>query len=154
MASPFETLISNLDQLGVFGFLLPWIFAFAVFYGLLLKSKAVGEDHKIIGIISLVAAFFVVGFGGVALGTFFKTLFGTASMILAAIIVTLMFIGMAGYDISKLAESKAVLAAGLGIGAIVFFSVLGNTGTISSDILTIIFVVILMIVSVLFIAKN
>ena len=152
MASPFQTLVSNLDQLGFFGFLLPWVLTFAIFYGLLLKSKALGEDHKIIGVVSVVAAFFVVGFGGVALGTFLKNLFGTTAMVLAGILITLMFVGMSGYDVSKLADSKYFLAAGIGIGLIVFFSILGGVRFIGSDVLSIIFVVIIMIISVMFIA--
>ena len=59
--NPFELLVSNLNQMGFFGFLLPWLLMFAVTYGLLVKSKVLGEDQKLIGVISLVAAFFVVG---------------------------------------------------------------------------------------------
>ena len=63
MADPFSILVANLNALGFFGFLLPWIFMFAVTYGLLAKAKFF-EDTKIVGVISLVLAFFVVGFGG------------------------------------------------------------------------------------------
>lgn len=154
MASPFELLVRNLDQLGFFGFLLPWVFTFAIFYGLLLKSKVLGEDHKIIGVVSLVSAFFVIGFGGVALGTFLKTLFGATAMVLAGILITLLFVGMAGYDVSKLTESKYMLVAGIGIGLIVFFSILGGVRLIGGEALSIIFIVILMIISVLFIAAG
>ena len=80
--NPFEILVSNLNQMGFFGFLLPWLFMFAVVYGLLVKSKVLGEDQKIIGVVSLVSAFFVIGFGGVAIGTFFSNLFGIAAVIM------------------------------------------------------------------------
>jgi hypothetical protein len=30
MANPFEILVMNLNQLGFFGFLLPWVFMFAI----------------------------------------------------------------------------------------------------------------------------
>ena len=152
MVSPFELLVNNLNQLGFFGFVLPWILTFTIFYGLLLKSKALGEDQKIIGVVSLVAGFFVIGFSGVALGTFLSTLFGTATMIIAGILVTLMFIALSGYDVSKLAESKYILIGALSIGIIVFISLLGVN--ITNSTLTILFVVILMIVSVLFIFNN
>ncbi|MBS3054717.1 MAG: hypothetical protein J4431_04225 [Candidatus Aenigmarchaeota archaeon] len=152
MASPFELFVRNLDQLGFFGFLLPWILTFAVLYALLLKTKALGDDQKIIGVVSMVAAFFVIGFGGVALGMFFKSLFGTMVMVLAGILITMMFVGMSGYDISKLADSKLLLTAGLGIGAIVFFSVFGGLELVTKDVMSIIFIVVVMIVAVMFIA--
>jgi hypothetical protein len=155
MASPFETLVANLNHLGFFGFLLPWVLTFAIFYGLLVKSKAMGEDQKIIGVVSIVAAFFVIGFGGVALGTFLKTIFGTAAMVLTGILITIMFVGMSGYDVSKLAESKYLLVGGLSIGIIVFFSILGGSRIITGDMLSIIFIMVIMIISVMFIAgKN
>ena len=151
--NPFEILVSNLNQMGFFGFLLPWLLMFAVTYGLLLKSKALGEDQKIVGVVSLVAAFFVVGYGGPLLGTFFQNLFGVAAMIIGGILVTVLFVSMAGGDISKLAESRAVMALLAGVGIIVFMLVLGTYGvTIQSDVIAAVFMVIVMAIAVVFIA--
>src|SRR3989338_1831918 len=121
MASPFEALVSNFNQLGIFGFLLPWIFIFAITFGALLKSKAMGEDKRIIGVISLVVAFFVVGFGSPAFGGFFVSIFGLASMVLAIILVIVLFITMSGGDVSKLMENKAILYLIAIIAVIVIF---------------------------------
>ena len=151
--NPFELLVSNLNNMGFFGFLLPWLLMFAVVYGLLLKSKALGEDQKVMGVVSLVAAFFVVGYGGPLLGTFFQNLFGVAAMIIGGILVTVLFVSMAGGDISKLAESKAVMALLAGVGVIVFMIVLGTYGvSMSSDVVATIFMVIVMAIAVVFIA--
>jgi hypothetical protein len=151
--NPFEILVSNLNQMGFFGFLLPWLLMFAVTYGLLLKSKALGEDQKIIGVVSLVAAFFVVGYGGLAIGVFFSNLFGIAAIVLGGIIVTVLFVSMAGGDISKFAESKEIMALVAGIGIIVFMIVLGTFGvTVESDVIAAIFLVIVMAIAVVFIA--
>lgn len=151
--NPFELLVSNLNQLGFFGFLLPWLLMFAVVYGLLLKSKALGENQKIIGVVALVAAFFVVGYGGPLVGTFFQNLFGIAAMILGGIIVIVLFVSMAGGDITKLVENKAILALLAGVGVIVLVVALGTFGmTINSDVAAAIFMVIVMAIAVYFIA--
>jgi len=108
--NPFEVLVSNLSQLGFFGFLLPFILAFTVVFALLLESKVLGDDKKIIGVLSLVVAFFVVGFGGPALATFLTTLFGVMIVIVSAILVIVLILAMTGSDISKLVENKAAVA--------------------------------------------
>lgn len=126
---------------------------FAVSYGLLAKSKILGEDLKVVGVISLVLAFFVVGYGGLALGQFFQALFGAAAIVLGGILVIVLFVSLAGGNIGKLAESKSVLALIAGVGIIVFVLTLGNLGIgINSDILSAIFVVIIMAVAIVFIS--
>jgi len=153
--NPFEMLVVNLNQMGFFGFLLPWLLMFAVTYGLLLKSKALGEDHKIIGVVSLVTAFFVVGFGGIALGTFFQNIFGIASMLIAGILVIVLFVSMAGGNITKFMESKSIIALIFVIGIIVFAVALGSIGvSVGSDVVATIFIVIIMGIAVFFIASG
>ncbi|MFH0832101.1 MAG: hypothetical protein V1900_00035 [Candidatus Aenigmatarchaeota archaeon] len=150
--NPFELLVSNLNQMGFFGFLLPWLLTFAVSYGLLVKSKVLGEDVKIVGVVSLVLSFFVIGYGGLALGLFFQKLFGVAVVVIGGILVIVLFVGMAGGDISKLVESKAVLALIAGIGIIVFVLTVGNLGIgVNNEIISAIFVVIIMAVAIMFI---
>ena len=156
MADPFTILVDNLNRMGFFGFLLPWLLMFALTYGLLLKSKVLGEDPKIIGVISLVAAFFVIGYGGVAIGEFFQGIFQAAAIVLAGILVIVLFIAMAGGDISKLTENKAVMAAIAGIGIIVFIIVIGSSlgAGVSSDVMAALFMVVVMAIAVLFIAGS
>lgn len=154
MANPFEALVGNLNALGFFGFLLPWIFTFAVLFGLLLKSKAFGENKRIIGVISLVVAFFVVGFGGPAIAVFFSSLFGLAAVVLAGILVIALFLAMSGTDISKIAENKAVAYAIVGIGIVVFFTAAGALGIqLSEGSAAIIFMLLILIVAIAFITK-
>ncbi len=149
----FETLVANLNQLGIFGFLLPWIFIFAVTFGALLKSKALGEDKKILGVISLTVAFFVVGFGGPVFGQFFVGLFGIASMILATILVIVLFVTMSGGDMSKLLENKLVLylIVGLSIVIVLPFFAQATGISLSSDAVAIIIVLAIMGAAVYFV---
>ena len=152
MANPFEILVSNLNQLGIFGFLLPWVLMFAVTFAVLMKSKALGEDKRIAGVIALTVAFFVVGFGGPAFGNFFVGLFGAASMVLAAILVIVLFVTMSGGDVSKLMESKALLALIAGVSLIIVFTLAGGTALLSNDVISMLFIVVIMGIAVYFIA--
>lgn len=62
MANPFLTVTQRLHDLGFFNFVLPWFIVAAVFYGLLRKSKILGEGIAVNGTVSLVAAFFLWGY--------------------------------------------------------------------------------------------
>lgn len=154
MPDPFSLLVSNLNAMGFFGFLLPWVFAFAVFYGLMVKAKLF-DNPKVTGVLSLVVAFFLIGFGGPWLAQFFVNLFGYATIIIAGILVVALFITMSGGDLPKLFNNKAVAALLAGIGIIVFFIAMGGTLVVISDaVVGIIFIIILMAIAVYFIAGS
>jgi len=154
--NPFEILVANLNQLGFFGFLLPWLLTFAVVFGLLSKTKALGEDLKINGVIALVVAFFVIGFGGPALGTFFVNLFGWGAVVLAVILVIVLFLAMTGADVTKVLGGNVHISALLvGIGIIIVFITIGAFGVkISTDVLAAVFVIIVMGIAVMFIGNK
>ncbi len=152
MADPFTMLVANLNALGFFGFLLPWVFVFAISYGLLTKMK-VFENPRIVGVISLVFAFFVIGFGGPFLAGFFVNLFGYAAVVIAGILVIALFVTMSGGDFSKLFDNKAAAAVLVGVGIIVFFIAIGGSIVVVSDaVIGIVFIIILMALAVYFIA--
>ncbi len=154
MANPFQILVGNLNSIGFFDFLLPWIFTFAIIWGILLKTKALGDNQRVNGVISLVVAFFVIGFGGPALCSFFTTIFGLAVIIIAGLLVALLFLGMGGWDFGKVADLKILGAVIIGIAIIVFFTAAGAIGIgISSSAIQIIFVIIILAVAIAFITK-
>lgn len=151
---PFSVLVCNLQQMGFFGFLLPWIFMFVVVFGLLVKSKILGEDKRLVAVLALVVAFFVVGYGGPALANFFVNLWGIAAVVLAGILVAVLFVAMAGGDITKIFEHKAAMAIVIAIGIVVFVVAAGALGAFSvgSDIFAIILIIIIMAVAAYLIA--
>lgn len=154
MADPFTVLVTNLNSIGFFGFLLPFIFTFAVVFGLLWKSKWV-ENQRINGVIALVFAFFVVGFGGPALANFFVNLFGLATLIIAALLVIVLFIAMAGGDASKVLGNKGTYAILGGTGIIIFWIALGSFGvSVSDSVVGIIFVIVLLAIGIAFITGS
>ncbi|MBI4018452.1 MAG: hypothetical protein HY368_02485 [Candidatus Aenigmarchaeota archaeon] len=125
MPNPFEVLVMNLEALGFFGFLLPFLFILTVVYAILLKTKVLGEDKMVTGGLSLVLAFFIVGFGGPAVGTFFSTLFGLGAVILAGLLVIILFLAMTGGDVSKMLSGTEIKWVLIAVGVIVFFVAAG-----------------------------
>jgi len=154
MANPFTSLVSNLNNIGFFDFILPFIFTFAVLWGLLAKTKVLGDNQRVNGVVSMVVAFFIIGFGGPALGAFFTTLFGYAVIILATILVIMLFLGMGGYDLGKVLDPKVGGIILVGIAIILFFIAAGALGVrVGSGVFEIIFVLIVLAVAIGFIAK-
>ena len=146
MVNPFQVFVTNLNQLGFFGFLLPWVFIFAVVFGLLAKSKVLGDDLKISAVVSMVVAFFVMGFGGPFLANFFINSFGMAAVVLAGILIVVLFMGMAGIGIDGIAKSKAALIAMISIGIIIFVMALGAVNVVVSP--TVIAVILMLVVMI------
>jgi len=128
--NPFQALVYNLNAMGFFGFILPWLFTFAVVFGILVKTKPLGDDNRVSAIVAMVIGFFVVGFGGVGLANFFVNIFGMAAAILAGILVLVLFMGMAGIPLDQLTKSKSVLALLVGIAVLVFAIAVGGWGTV------------------------
>lgn len=96
MADIFTTLVANLNQMGFYGFVLPFLLVFAIVYALLERSKVLGEKPGPIGIVSLVIGFFVTAFSGI--GTYLVTLFGVSTMFWAALLVVVLFFAFFGYQ--------------------------------------------------------
>src|SRR3989338_4660396 len=78
-------------------FLLPWLFTFAIVYGLLSKMNLFeSKSGKVNIALAFVVAFFVTGAAGPQMAAFFINLFGGAAVYLAGILVLLLFMAMIG----------------------------------------------------------
>ncbi|MBI2085138.1 MAG: hypothetical protein HYT71_01345 [Candidatus Aenigmarchaeota archaeon] len=158
----FTPLVGNLNNLGFYKFVLPWLFTLAVVYGVLLKVKVFGTDQQksLTAVIAIVAAFFVVNYtpAGFALDGFFTQVFGVGILILTGIFVVLLvmgLVGLKGEDIFKAENLKTGggMAVVLLVAFIIFlFFTIGGIH-IASDQLSLIAVMIFMIVALVFIAK-
>ncbi len=141
-----------------YGFLLPWIFTFAIVYGLLSKLTLFGSDKspKINIALSFVIAFFVTASAGPQLASFFINLFGGAATYLAGILVILLFISMVGFKMENANHIVVVLILVV-IGALLF---IGSTGAfvgsvvIGSDIAVLVFWLIIIAAAVYMITKG
>jgi|SRR3989338_2806332 len=126
MASFFDpTAMLGID---FYGFLLPWIFSFAIVFGLLSKLDIFGGNKKSINMaLSFVVAFFVTAVGGPQMAAFFTSIFGGAATYLAGILVLLLFLAMIGKE-SVLKETKyaiilIIIGVLLFIGSTSYFGV-------------------------------
>ena len=101
MANPFPVLLGNLNQMGVFQFLFPFLLILAVAYGTL--NFGLGEK-KILpksanALISLIIAFFVMNYsGGVGstISVFFSQLFGQGLIIAVGILLLMILVALFG----------------------------------------------------------
>jgi hypothetical protein len=162
MADIFTILITNLNELGFYNFVLPFLFVFAVVYGLLAKAGMFGgANTRISALLGLIVAFFAVGYYGPPMAGFFSSLFGSATIFLAAILVIVLFLAMAGFRTPDILT--AVVGRGGSIVAILILVVVGiilfmtATGTVITGIaleegaIAAIFVVVVIIIAMLFV---
>ena len=143
--------IAVLRDLGFFEFLLPWLFMFAVTYGILMKVKLFGKDDntnkRIALALALVVAFFTVGFAGPSLANFFISIFGGASLIVAGkgedtlqkggVLVVLIIIGVVLWLLS--------VGAASGLGFTILFS---------AEMVSLIIVLVVIVLAVWLIVKD
>jgi len=135
MASPFETIILRLKDLGAFEFLFPFMLTAAIFYGLLRKSKLFGEPERNVVVnatIALVAAFMVWSYPiltGVSIQQQLATFMFQSLVALLIVMVGLMAASFFGERIG-LSEKQLSIAilimVGLIGGALLFSSGLAS----------------------------
>ena len=103
----FDVFIGNLDKLGFFDFLLPFLLFMAIIYGILSKYEpfrkpgADGEPTVAINaVISIVMSFFIINY--TPIGFYFTELFALMATVVAGILVLTIVIGMFGVDIKSI----------------------------------------------------
>ncbi len=137
MASPFQTVILRMKDLGMFQFLFPFMLTSAVFFGLLRRSKLFGDPDRNVAVNAVVAlvAAFMVWASPVILGidmetqmaAFFTQSMSATLIIIVGLLISSMFFkeGLAEQLSTKLNTSKSmgiVLAFGILIGGGILLS--------------------------------
>jgi len=101
--SALQAVLGNLQQLGFFDFILPWLFAFAITWGAIKMAGLFKDNDSVAGIIAMVIAFFVTNYTPYGyIGTFFTQFFGESIMVLAGILIALLFLGLIGVTPDKI----------------------------------------------------
>lgn len=161
MADPFSTMVMNLQNMGFFQFLFPFLLAFAIIYGALkwiFKDEGLGGS-RVHALIAVILAFFVMFYSAyntwlyLFLSTTSGTVLGMATVLLFIVILT----SLAGVNLQDvLGGEKApgwikyvailvivyiVLAVFLGTGSMTNILPYWLTG---SDIWTVVLVVIIL----------
>ncbi len=158
--SPIEIMLGNMNRLGFFEFLMPWILFLAIIFAILKKSEVFGEEISVNAVIAAVVSFFIINYTpvGMTLGTFFTTLFGLAAVIIAGLLVGILFIGMAGIKPEELLgkANKTAIAVLLGFLALIAFISVGGMSffNIDSDLVITLFMLLLMLFAIMFIANS
>ena len=145
----FNNFLANLNSMGFYDFVLPWILFLLIFFGIILKAPFLPEGRKkqTAVIISAILALFAVNF--IPLGALLSQMFGSAGIYIAGILVVILFLGMGGWELGSFDK----YAVG-GILVLLAILVLAGSGfpmpVISSNMWTLIFVVVLIGAAVLF----
>ena len=157
MAFDPQTLMTALRSLGFYDFLLPWLFTFAVVYGLLTAAKIF--EKRIVTAIALVVSFFVTGYAGTMLSSFFINIFGGASIVIAGILVVLLFVGMFGYNLKDLPKA-GTLAVLVIVGIVLWFLSVGAAQGVgyltlmSPDLIALILIIVVIVLAVWMIVRG
>ncbi|MCX6814431.1 MAG: hypothetical protein NTY20_02175 [Candidatus Aenigmarchaeota archaeon] len=164
--SIFDTLVSNMQNMGLFQFLFPFLLALGIFYGVL--YWAIGDRVKKgpVGLISVVLAFFVMLFASSnpGISTFFANLGGMTLVVGSGILVIAILLGLAGFKLQDTFKGKYMMwflvFAIILIGLIVYFGAGGGNFVsvpsffISSDFTTVIIVIVIIAAAMWFMTQG
>ncbi len=138
----FIGLQNTLRAMGFYDFVLPWLLAFAIVFGILqtvmIFKKGAKNDQSntsVDAVIALSVAFYLTIFTPYSgfLSSFFSKLFGSSIVILSGVLVLLMFVGIFGFkssDVFHGTKSKmAIVIVALILAAL--FLINASSGTFS-----------------------
>jgi len=141
MTSPFEVVILNLQKIGAFNFLFPFMLTAAVFYGLLRRSQIFGkpeENVAVNAVVALVAAFMVWAYpilAGVNVEVMLSTFFFQGVLATLVVIIGLLIISMfmpkgLGETLSEKLKPGWLIGIII-LGLLIGFGVLFSSGAIN-----------------------
>ncbi|UCD03829.1 MAG: hypothetical protein JSW73_04795 [Candidatus Woesearchaeota archaeon] len=134
MVYVFEHVIDLLREFGFFAVLLPWLLIFAIFFGILQKTKVLGEQKNINAIVALAAAFFVVA--ATPIVDAINSLIPAAAYLIVAALLILMVLGFFIKDVGDGMVNKWYTKLGLVILiVIVFLGVIDYTSSANIPII-------------------
>ena len=151
--------MGNLNQLGFFQFILPFLLILAIVYGILASTLKDIFPQKASALISIVIAFFVMnysGWVGVEIANFFTTMFGSLSIVLAVVLMIFVFFGLAGFKTKEVFGGEKVWILVLFFAFMGFLIFIGAGGltlinipttgiNLNQDFLMIVFFVIMLV---------
>jgi hypothetical protein len=158
----FDTLLSNMQSMGIFQFLFPFLLALAIFYGILTWTMGERLKKGPTSLISIILAFFVMLFAASQPGIvpFLTILSGTTGIVATGILVIAILLGLMGFKIETLTGGEKghmkwfFIFAIIILGLILFAGAGGNTFIpnvfISSDLTTAVIVIVIIAVAMYF----
>ncbi len=158
----FDNLIISMQNLGMFQYLFPFLLALAVFYGILEFALKDRMKKGPVGLISIVLAFFVMFYANTnpMIVGFFAALGGTTLIVACGILVIMIFLGLAGFQLSEVFKKGYMMwffvFVIILIGLIVFYGAGGGnffnvpSFFVSSDFTAVILVIIIIALAMWF----
>lgn len=157
----FDSFLGNLNSMGFYNFVLPWILFLSIFFVILQNAPFMPSEDKrkkqVAIIVSAILSFFAVNFpvNGIPLGTLLSNMFGWGGIYIAGVLVVLLFLGMFGFNLSTLIENKVALSFVMLLLAIMVLSAAGfPILQLDETTWTLIFVVLLVGGAMLFLADD
>ncbi len=126
----FSLMLSNLESMGFYTFVLPWVLFLVIIYSIVIKAPflgAVGGQKKQISvIIAAILSFFIVNYEwqGRFVGDYMTELFGSMSLYMAGFLVLILFLGMGGWGLNSLFGGKWIPIVLVLVAIMLFY----NTG--------------------------
>lgn len=117
-----QDVLLDWETMGVFEYVLPGLLIFAVIFGILMKSRILGDNKGVNVVISLAAA--MLAMQSFTLRSFFRTIFPYAGIAIAILLVFLILTGLFGSD--QPWWGKTFFGIGMLIAAIVVLSSLST----------------------------
>lgn len=162
MAMDWAIILGNMQSLGLFQFVFPFLLVLAIAYGVLTYAAKDIIPKSARGLISIIIAFFVMNYSGsvgMQIATFFSDLFGGMLIVASGILVLIIILGLLGLKISDITggekKSKTTAAFVAAVIFIVFLIALGagagiipglTSVTLNSEFWTIIFFIVVLVI--------
>lgn len=129
MTNIFQPVVEKLIDLGFYEFFFPWLITAAIFFGLLKKSKVLGEGVVLNGVVALSIAFLIFGFpviSGFSLALPISSFFTQATAIILFIFMGLLLASMFVPDLrdflGKAFTRRTILWEMLALGLTLFIT--------------------------------
>lgn len=119
-ASTITDILNTWANMGIFAYVLPFLMIFAVVYGILNKSRILGDNKGVQATVSLAAGLLALQFDYVP--NFFASIFPYFGMGLSVLLVALILMGLLNTD-----EKSKARWIWFGIGTVIFIVVLLTT---------------------------
>ncbi|RLJ09496.1 MAG: hypothetical protein DRP15_03575 [Candidatus Aenigmatarchaeota archaeon] len=126
LGSAFPELLRNMEDLGFFLYLFPFLLALAIIYGVLTWALKDQLPKSARGLISIIFAFFVMLYSSwnEYIVTFFANLGGSGLIVGSGILFIVILLGLIGFDIKSLTGEKAGTSKWIFIFAIIIIGLL------------------------------
>jgi hypothetical protein len=154
-----QQMLQDMQYMGFFLYLFPFLLTLAIVYGVLSWSLGDRLPKSARGLVSIIAAFFVMLYSSwnIWIVTFFAEYFGSGLVLATGILLVAILLGIAGYkieDLFKGERSKWIFIFGIIIIAIVVFYGAGAgwlipvpSWSIPSEIWTVVLFIIILVLA-------